>query len=345
MPSVAVGPARQFSRNASLESRARCLRMRTGSKAKNVVITGAGANGIGGETARGLVRTLPDLERIVLCVRDVEKGELVAGPLRNGAVVGKTVDVRVVPVQLGNLESTRECAKAVNEIIGDAPLDLLVCNAGVMACPLMYTEDTGNELEYQYGVNFVSHAMLTNELLPALRREEGGRVVFVSSLAVAIARGRKEPPLISEKRKAAVNETNYSTWGAYGDSKLAMSMFARALAQREECVESVSLHPGIVQTELQRHILPAPLYNLTQTTGWSKRLSLGLGSLLGLKTPTQGAELSIELCNSAPGTLTDGALYVRTGGEQIADNLAPLLSNDVACDSLFEDTMKFLHTI
>lgn len=59
--------------------------------------------------------------------------------------------------------------------------------------------------------------------------------------------------MVPEKRKGTLVEAKYEKWGAYADSKLAMSIHARAFSKEENnSVQAVSLHPGIIRTELQR---------------------------------------------------------------------------------------------
>lgn len=310
--------------------------------ARTAVITGA-SGGIGAETAAGLVRDLTTLTRLFLCVRNVAKGESVAEPLRADG----RVDVTVVPVELSSAASVRACAERLTGEIGEDPLDLLICNAGIMAPPLQFAEQEGERegdfarIEQQFVVNHLSHALLTQRLLPLLRRGEGGRVIFVSSMAASFARGRLSGPVIAEKTPDALNEGNYDRWKAYADSKLAMSMYACNLARREESVESVSLHPGIVQTELVRYLVPerlASMMNAGPAPNWLQR---GL-AWFGLKTPQQGAELSLELASTPRGEVDDGDMYVATGGKKVRDRLVPLLRNGAECEKVFEDVQRFV---
>jgi NAD(P)-dependent dehydrogenase (short-subunit alcohol dehydrogenase family) len=174
------------------------------SRASTALITGA-SGGIGAETAVHLRSVLPSLDLRILAARDTDEAERVAGRVR--AASAGAVDVSVVPVELDSIASARACAAAARGVLGSRPLDLLVNNAGVMACPLMYTQDG---LELQYGVNHVGHAALTMELLPQLRQSEAGRIVFVSSMAVAMAVDRKAAASPSSKMHGVVDAATYS---------------------------------------------------------------------------------------------------------------------------------------
>lgn len=297
--------------------------------AKRALVTGVGPNGIGGETVLGLVRALPTLEEIFICTRDQNKAEAVADAARKTVFPAK-LQVHCVPLDLSALSSVRECAQKVTDSLGDEPLDIAVLNAGVMACPLKYTADG---LEYQYGVNHMGHAMLALLLRNRLQRS-----IFVSSTAVAISRSRTKPPLVSEKLRSDGDAKTYQPWSAYGDSKLAMSMFARGLAL--DGVNAVSLHPGVVNTELQRHVVPAGMYEWGQQKGAIQDSIRYVLSLFGFKTPAQGAELSIKLATEES-DIRWGALYFERNRE--APNfMAPLLQDDELCKLVMEDTINFL---
>jgi NAD(P)-dependent dehydrogenase (short-subunit alcohol dehydrogenase family) len=123
-------------------------------------------------------------------------------------------------------------------------LDILVNNAGIMAPPTRQLTADGFEL--QFGTNYLGHFALTAHLLPALLRAEGGsHVVQVSSLAhrsAAIAWGDLQ------------GERRYSPWRSYGQSKLAMLMFALELARRASAhgwdLVSTAAHPGWAVTDI-----------------------------------------------------------------------------------------------
>src|ERR1700722_4827266 len=102
-------------------------------------------------------------------------------------------------------------------------LDLLINNAGVMALPRRQT--TADGFEMQFGTNYLGHFVLTARLMPLLRRASGPRVVNVSSLA-----HRTAFIDFDDLQGARV----YSPWKAYGQSKLAMLMFAIELQRRSD---------------------------------------------------------------------------------------------------------------
>jgi len=125
------------------------------------------------------------------------------------------------------------------------PIDILINNAGVMTPPERDTTADGFEL--QFGSNHLGHFALTAHLLPLLRAANGARVVSLSSLA-ARQSGRihfDDPQF----------EKSYAAMSAYGQSKLAVLMFALELDRRSRAagwgIMSNAAHPGLTKTNLQ----------------------------------------------------------------------------------------------
>lgn len=213
---------------------------------------------------------------------------------------------------------------------GDKKLDVAIMNAGVMACPLAYTKDN---IEYQYGVNHLAHALLLLSLQNYVERS-----LFVSSAAVSISSARKTPPLTAEKLKENLSPADYGRWKAYGDSKLAMSMFVRGISLAGS--DSVSLHPGVVNTELSRHILPEALQR--QGSGPAAQFfGYAASKLFRLKTPPEGAENSLRLATDTTGNYEKGALYLDKT-KKLPKLFAPLLYDDAQCNAVMNDTIEFL---
>jgi WW domain-containing oxidoreductase len=167
-------------------------------------------------------------------------------------------------------------------------LDILVCNAGVMALPEL--EQTYG-LEKQFVTNHLGHFLLTQRLLDSVTAAPQGRVVVVSSSALKWA----DPAGIEWDNLSGAR--NYDAKRAYGQSKLANCLFTLELARRLSGTPATanSLNPGPVLTELQRH---APEW-LVQ-----------LGNLLGpafMKMPAEGASTSCYL--AAHPAVTDYSGY------------------------------------
>ena len=120
---------------------------------------------------------------------------------------------------------------------------ILVNNAGVMAPPTRRVTPDGFEL--QFGTNYLGHFALAARLLPQLLASGAPRVVSVSS--VAHARARIDFADLQGARA-------YSPWASYGQSKLAMLMFALELQRRADAagwpLRSVAAHPGWAVTDI-----------------------------------------------------------------------------------------------
>lgn len=303
------------------------MRMAAVSPHRTALITGA-SGGIGEATAAGLLQSLPTLELLILCNRDARKSAAAAASLRSLAPRAR---IEELPLDLASLASVRDCARAAVNLLGDVPrLDVAIFNAGVMACPLAYTADG---LELQYGVNCLGHALLALSLERVLQRS-----LYVSSSAVGFARGRKKPPTAAEKtRGEGFDASKYGEWSAYGDSKLAMSMFARGRALAGE--DALSLHPGVVNTELARHILNERYFEWSRREGLVQNALRAVVTAAGFKTPEQGAELSIQLATEA-GKREMGALYLERN-RLAPPFMAPLLQSDAECTKVTDDLIRF----
>jgi NAD(P)-dependent dehydrogenase (short-subunit alcohol dehydrogenase family) len=203
---------------------------------RRAIVTGANS-GLGFQIARELAR---HGARVVLAVRDVERGEEAARRIRDETDPPAPPDIAlaVARLDLADLESVRQFAAAYA-----GGLDLLVNNAGVMALPRRTTKDG---FEMQLGTNHLGHFALTGLLLPKLLERPGARVVTMSSGAHAYGRIRFEN---------LQGERHYQRWLAYGQSKLANLLFAFELARRAALgdldLTSVAAHPGYAATNLQ----------------------------------------------------------------------------------------------
>jgi NAD(P)-dependent dehydrogenase (short-subunit alcohol dehydrogenase family) len=176
---------------------------------------------------------------VTLAVRNADKGAVALAGLRD-RVPDAQLDVRLL--DLASLASVAAFADA--EVAGGRPLDILVNNAGVMMPPKrQYTSDG---FELQFGGNFLGHFALTAELMPLLVAAASPRVVNLSSIYAASGR------LDWDNLQA---ERSYRPGRAYGESKLAMLIFARELNRRSDQqgwgILAAAAHPGATITNLQ----------------------------------------------------------------------------------------------
>lgn len=202
-------------------------------KGKVAIVTGANS-GLGQEITVGLASKQV---KVIMACRNIKKAESARLEILKRV---PTADVEIMVLDLNSLQSVRNFAKAYAE--KHSELHYLVENAGIMIPPFAKTEDG---FESQMGVNYFSHFLLTNLLMPILRKTEGARIATTSSIAHEAAR------IIFDNLNA---EKGYNRIAAYGQSKLACLMFAYELHRRLEVAGSkvivVSTHPGVSKTNL-----------------------------------------------------------------------------------------------
>jgi NAD(P)-dependent dehydrogenase (short-subunit alcohol dehydrogenase family) len=181
------------------------------------------------------------------------------------AVAGRTTPLAL---ELTDFDSVVACAEAVGT--GTEPLDMILCNAGIMALPEL---QQSYGLEQQFVTNHLGHFLLVNRLLAQVRAAPAGRVVVVSSSALKWA----DPAGIEWDNLSGARD--YDGRRAYGQSKLANALFSLELARRLAGTSATSnaMNPGAVLTRLQRH---AP--------AWAVRLGDWLGPAF-MKSPAEGA--------------------------------------------------------
>lgn len=256
------------------------------------VVTG-GSSGIGIPSVETLALANMD---VVLCARNVAAAQ---EAITRYLPVSLRSKVRVQHLDLADMKSIQAAAEEI--IQTEKKVDVLLNNAGVMAPPKR--ESTVQGLELQFGTNHVGHHMLTRLLLPCMN--ENGRIVTVASTAHSFGQLNFDNLNYETSAGAATKnrfvERKYSPWGAYGQSKLANVLFAKGLSDKlkEEGsrIKSVSLHPGVIGTNLWRY-----------TPKWTRPL---LNALLTDKTVEQGAATNVYCC------LVDGNEL--EGGEYLVD--------------------------
>ena len=173
---------------------------------KTILITGA-TDGIGLETACKLSAAGHTL---LLHGRNPDK--LAAAKARVSAEPG----AGEVETWLADFSDLADVARMGSEIASTHErLDVVINNAGILKSPV---EMTPAGLDIRFVVNLLAPVLLTQKLLPLMG--QGGRVVNLSSAAQAPV----DPAALAGKRQL-------SAMDAYAQSKLALTMWTRHLAQ------------------------------------------------------------------------------------------------------------------
>ncbi|OJD34284.1 oxidoreductase [Diplodia corticola] len=215
---------------------------------KTVLTTGVTPNSLGAHFALTLGAHRPRL--LILASRTESAIAATAAALR---AAHPSVAVRGLVVDLASLASARRAGdevaawqEAQEEGIA-AVVDVLVLNAGVMACAYAASADG---FESQFAVNHLGHFAFANRVIPGMlgpgRRP---RVVVVSS------EGHQLSPVRWADPGFCAGEA-YDKWRAYGQAKTANCLYAWALAERlgGRGLLAFSLHPGAIATNLGRHV-------------------------------------------------------------------------------------------
>jgi len=232
---------------------------------KRMLVTGVSA-GIGVETARVLAAHGAS---VIGTVRDLAKGQRATAGIAG---------IELIEMDLASLDSVRVAADEVNAK-GDK-FDLVIANAGVMACPKTFTQDG---FETQFGTNHLGHFVFVNRIASLFK--PGARLVNLSSAGHRYSDVNLEDPNFER--------TEYSDFGAYGRSKTANILFAVEFDRRHQArgVRATAVHPGGIQTELARHMAPDSLTQMVTRINEDNKKS-GLPPF-AFKTIPQGAATSV----------------------------------------------------
>ncbi len=240
---------------------------------KRCLITGANS-GIGYESALALADLGAD---VVLLCRNRDRGEEAAQRIRE-QTGNRKVQVEVLDVS--DLDAVRE----VGDRLAREPVDVLVHNAGVLP------DDRGESAqgtELTFATHIAGPFLLTRILLPALRRAEQARVVWVSSGGMY-------------SRKLDVRDWNwkkrdYDGVAAYAATKRMQVVLSELFAERHgDAAIFSSMHPGWADTPSVRSSLPG-FYRITKAI---------------LRTPAEGADTVVWLAASPSAVDAAGGFFL-----------------------------------
>ncbi|KAJ5491745.1 hypothetical protein N7539_003312 [Penicillium diatomitis] len=259
---------------------------------KVILITG-GNTGLGKETVLQLARHNP--RKIYLGARTESKAVDAIKSIKEAT--SSEVDIVWLPLDLTSTNSIRNAAEKFQAETDR--LDRLILNAGVMALPPGETE-LGHEI--QLGTNHTGHFMLTKLLMPTLLKtaeasDSDVRIVSLSSVAHNLAPSFET--ILDQGKLKKVN-----TNSRYGASKAANILLAAELSRRYPSITSVSVHPGVILTDLYES-----MNSRSVLLKWGLKLLRFFGSSI-----PQGALNSLWAAAGAKkDDLRNGAYYVPVG--------------------------------
>lgn len=209
------------------------------------------------------------------------------------------VKVTFIECDLSSLASVQRAAKQF--LAQSDRLDVLMCNAGVMALDPALSKDG---YEIQFATNHLGHALLIKLLLPCMLKtaEQPGsdvRIINLSSMAhqTVPSKGIELDTLKTTQSGLGPFYTP-SKWMRYGQSKLANLLYARALARRYPSIKTVSVHPGFVRTDLHA------------TEGFTDRIIINTLAGSNWLAVEQGSYNQTWAATTPKENLENGAYYV-----------------------------------
>ncbi|VUC33509.1 unnamed protein product [Clonostachys rosea] len=291
---------------------------------KVVFVTG-GTAGLGKQSIQALAKHNP--QHIYFTGRSRKSADSVINEIKSA-----TPDASVTFLEM-DFTSLASVRAGVSKFSHDR-LDILICNAGVMAAPAAVSKDG---FEVHFAINHLAHAMIVRELLPVLARtaEIPGSDVRVVTLT---SEGWKGHPSGGVRYDKVRTDTGglVSWLFRYGQSKFANVVYAAEIARRYPKITSVSAHPGVVKTDLVNNL------------GWGNKAIVYVSNyLMGvtLVEPEQGRLSQLWAAAGAKkDQLVNGGLYYPIGVLKDHEKDQDALSEDGA-KKLWEWTDEVLDSV
>jgi NAD(P)-dependent dehydrogenase (short-subunit alcohol dehydrogenase family) len=222
---------------------------------------------------------------LTIVCRNANKGEATLAALRR-----KPPDVDA-SILVGDLGVQADVRRVADEFLAtQKPLHVLFNNAGVVQLGRSTTVDG---LETTFAVNHIGTFLLTTLLLERLRQSAPARVVCTASDAHKFSGGGLDFDDLQ-------SENGYTTFGAYGRSKLCNILFTEELGKREResgsGVASYCFHPGFVGSDFAKN------------NGLFARALTTLISPFA-RSSAKGAETGVYLCASPDVADQTGGYY------------------------------------
>lgn len=188
---------------------------------KTILITGA-TDGIGKLLAQ---RLASEGYKLILHGRN---------PKKLDSTVSEMVQVsgnNNITSYLADLSELNVVERLADQIINDhSEIDVLMNNAGIFTSPI---SKTSQGVDIRFAVNYLAPFVLTEKLMPLLKKNPASRVINLSSAAQA-----------SVSLSALNGSENVGVQAAYAQSKLAITMWSFWLASQHSDLLVIAVNPG-----------------------------------------------------------------------------------------------------
>jgi NAD(P)-dependent dehydrogenase (short-subunit alcohol dehydrogenase family) len=188
---------------------------------KTILITGS-TDGIGKLTA---LKLASEGNQVYLHGRNTDKLEKVISEMK---AASNNPNIKGFVADFSDMDAVKKMAAAVSKEV--STLDVLINNAGVYKSPVSKTNDN---FDIRFAVNYFAPFILTERLLPLIKKGNTPRIINLSSAAQA--------PVSME---ALEGKTTLNEMEAYSQSKLALTMWSFYLAEKEPTIITISVNPG-----------------------------------------------------------------------------------------------------
>ncbi|KAI1659092.1 oxidoreductase [Daldinia decipiens] len=211
------------------------------------VIFVTGTAGLGRASVKALAKHDPT--HIYFTGRNEQAGEALIEEIKK---TNPSVGMSFLKMDMTSLSSVKKaCAQFTHD-----RLDILMCNAGIMDKPPTLSEDG---FEIHFAVNHLAHGMIIQQVLPVLRRTADlpGSDVRVVVLTSTGWRGHPKNGIDFATIRTTQEDLTLLGFNLrYGQSKIANIIYAAEIARRYPKIKAVSIHPGVVTTDLLNSLSP-----------------------------------------------------------------------------------------
>ncbi|MCY4425741.1 MAG: SDR family NAD(P)-dependent oxidoreductase [Halieaceae bacterium] len=264
---------------------------------KSAFVTGGGT-GIGYNVSHALLKSGA---RVMIAAR---REEVLADAARRLMESVEGGEVYCTRLDLSDRNSVEEVADHATSRLGG--VDIFVANAGKDVITPVDKVDYG-DIDAMYQVNVASNMRLVTAFLPYMRKNQWGRIIFISSILAKLASTREH-------------------LGLYCSAKAALNSYARSVAAESgrDGITVNNINPGLHHTAMLQEFIDASVEAHGPQFADEFVNSINSQTILGRMGRTDEIEGVIQLLASEAGSYITGTDITLDGGMSILLKPNPL---------------------